>query len=144
MKEALVIMAKAPLPGQVKTRLCPPLSPEEAGRLCRCFLQDIVRLVLQLADVDFHLAYHPPWAEPILRPLIPPSFQLWPQEGEGLAERMLHACDQLFCQGYSRIVIIGTDSPTLPLSYLQEAFAWLRQPEVDVVLGPSEDGGYYL
>lgn len=144
MSDALIIMAKAPLPGQVKTRLCPPLTLEEAAELHRSFLLDTLELALRLPNVDLHLAYHPPGAEGALQALTPPRFQMWPQEGEGLAHRLIHAFAHLFAQGYARVVAIGADSPTLPLAYLERAFGLLRAPYNGLVLGPSEDGGYYL
>jgi len=152
MKDALIIMAKAPLPGQVKTRLSPPLTLEEAAELHRCFLLDTLELALRLPGVELHLAYHPPEAEELLpwpdgpdrQSLIPPRFQMWPQEGKDLAQRLDHAFRRLLVQGHGRVVAIGADSPTLPLVCLKRAFELLRAPHYDLVLGPSEDGGYYL
>lgn len=135
-------MAKAPLPGQVKTRLCPPCTLEEAARLYRCFLLDTFELVGGLRGVTVTVAYFPPGAEEAFKSMVPSAFELMPQEGDDLGERLSRAFEQLFSLGYERVVAIGADSPTLPPAYIKQSFELLAGAEL--VLGPSADGGYYL
>lgn len=144
MSSALAIFAKAPIVGQVKTRLSPPLSLEEAAELYRCFLLDTVTRAISLPDVHVYLAFTPSDGEALLRALLPYPVQYIPQRGASLGEREANVFADLLQTGFSRIVLIGGDIPTLPFSHLQEAFSLLTDPCNDVVLGPSEDGGYYL
>jgi rSAM/selenodomain-associated transferase 1 len=142
MKSVLVIMAKVPLPGEVKTRLASILSPEGAAELARCFFLDSMDLTQSVLDCEAVLAYSPDDADEYFREACKKIGVLVPQ-GEGdLGQRMQRVFTTLFDQGYSRILLIGTDVPTLPLSHLQEAFSVLE--EHPVVIGPSLDGGYYL
>ncbi|MFQ6058363.1 MAG: TIGR04282 family arsenosugar biosynthesis glycosyltransferase [Anaerolineae bacterium] len=144
VKSGLIIMAKAPVPGAVKTRLCPPYTFEEAAELCRCFLLDTFDLVSRLRRVPVAVAYSPPGAEGIFRSMASPAFHLLPQRGNDLGERLNGAFEQLFALGYEAVVAMGADSPTLPLDYIEQSFASLASKENDLVLGPSADGGYYL
>lgn len=140
--DALVIMLKAPRPGSVKTRLVPPLSHEEAAGLYRCFLLDIFNSVLRLKGVSVYAAYAPEgWED--LTGLIPNDVEAFPQEGRGLGRRILNVFKRLFAEGHEKITVIGSDSPDLPLDCIKEAFALLDE-RVKLVLGPAEDGGYYL
>jgi len=114
-------MAKAPLPGAVKTRLCPPLSYEEAAQLYRCFLLDKIEQLNSLKATAPAVAYTP-----------------------DLGARLSNTLNQLLESGYRRVMAIDSDTPTLPAAYLEKAVSLLSEAEIDVVLGPSEDGGYYL
>lgn len=144
MSAALVIFAKAPIVGQVKTRLCPPLSLEEAAELYRCFLLDTVARAVSLPEVQVYLAFTPSDGEAVLRALLPYPLHYTPQRGESLGEREANVFVELLHAGFSRVVLIGSDIPTLPLAHLQAAFSLLADAQNDVVLGPSADGGYYL
>lgn len=144
MPNALVIFAKAPLVGQVKTRLCPPLSPEEAAELARCFLVDMVERACRLPTVQVSLAIMPAESEPVFRALLPFSVEYIAQRGASLGEREYNVFDDLLQRSATRIVLIGSDIPTLPLFHLQEAFQHLEDARCDAVFGPSSDGGYYL
>ena len=144
MSSALAIFAKAPIVGQVKTRLCPPLSFEEAKELYQCFLLDTVARALRLPDVQVCLAFTPADSELLFREFLPASLRYVPQRGVSLGEREANVFADLLEMGFSRVVLIGGDIPTLPLSHLQDAFALLADFRNDVVLGPSADGGYYL
>jgi len=144
MSSALAIFAKAPIVGQVKTRLCPPLSPEEAKELYQCFLLDTVARALRLPDVQVCLAFTPAESEELLRAFLPGSLLYFPQRGDSLGEREANVFVDLLQKGFSHVVLIGGDIPTLPFFHLQGAFARLTDPRTDVVFGPSEDGGYYL
>ncbi|HEX2055049.1 MAG TPA: TIGR04282 family arsenosugar biosynthesis glycosyltransferase [Nitrospiraceae bacterium] len=145
---ALVIFAKAPIPGQVKTRLCPPLTPDEAATLHGSFVLDTLERT-KVAVATFHL--------PAVRILAcaPSSthvffkimeerhgVRLLDQEGRDLGERMHAAFEKCFAQGFTRVVLVGTDVPSLPLNHYREAFDALATH--DLVLGPAQDGGYYL
>ncbi len=144
MSSVLAVFAKAPLVGQVKTRLCPPLSSEEATELYRCFLLDSVARACSLPDVDVYLAFAPIDSESCFREFLPFPLRYIPQRGASLGEREANVFADLLQAGYERMVIVGGDIPTLPLAHLDSAFALFADSRNDVVIGPSEDGGYYL
>ena len=141
---ALVIMAKAPLPGAVKTRLVPPLSPEEAADLYRALLLDLLESLGSFRGADLFIAFTPAEAAPLFNDMAPLGFVSFPQRGEDLGEKMSHIFEELFTKSYRNIVIIGSDMPIFPSRFLQDAFMALEGSERDLVLGPSRDGGYYL
>jgi Uncharacterized protein conserved in bacteria len=137
---ALIVVAKRPTPGKTKTRLSPPLTPQLASALYECFLFDTLdqmRLVLEAQHVIAYLD------EPDYFQRLAPDFELTPQEGNDLGERLDRALTSYLSRGYERVVIMDSDSPTLPPDYLSQAFGVLSDG-ADVVLGPCEDGGYYL
>ena len=140
---ALVIFAKWPLPGQVKTRLCPPLQPDQAAELARCFLLDTVERVARLEEVQVWVAFTPADSEPRFRALLPASVRYLPQRGNDLGERELNIFVDLFEKAAARVALMGSDIPSVPLAYLRSAFDLLESPGCDAVLGPSRDGGYY-
>lgn len=141
-RQALFVMAKDPRPGWVKTRLCPPLTPETAARLYECFLADVLDLAAGVPGVDPVVAFSPPDAREEFARLVSTRFQLLPQVGADLGARLENTFRVLFQQGYERVAAVSTDSPDLPPEYLREAFAKLDR--ASVVLGPCPDGGYYL
>lgn len=141
---ALAVMAKAPVPGQVKTRLLPLLTAEEAAELSRSLLVDQLNHVKELNTADFYLAFAPDDARSLMENLAPPCFSLFPQQGAGLGGRMAAVFKKLFDLGYKNIVLIGGDLPPVPLRYFAEAYNFLATSNRRVVLGPSRDGGYYL
>jgi rSAM/selenodomain-associated transferase 1 len=136
-------MAKAPLAGQVKTRLCPPLSPEEAAELYRCFLLDKIQQVRSLDNASPVIAYTPTDSGHLFEGLAP-GFSLLPQRGVDLGARLASSLDHLLALGNGGALAIDSDTPTLPVPLLQSAVDLLAGQQVDVVVGPSEDGGYYL
>ena len=141
---AVAIMAKAPLPGQVKTRLCPPLSHDEAAGLYRCFLLDKIQQVRALERARPVIAYAPEDAGQIFGAMAP-DLELLPQRGADLGVRLTGILERLLGSGHDGAVAIDSDTPTLPVRLLQQAVDRLADdPELDVVLGPTEDGGYYL
>jgi len=142
MTRALLVVAKEPIPGRVKTRLGGLFSPEITTEFYHCLLQDTLLLMSQVPNVTCGIVFTPAESRPYFEELAPPDFVLHPQRGPDLGDRLLHAFEDFLAQGYSQIIIMNSDSPTLPASYLEEAFALLD--EHDVVFGPSEDGGYYL
>ena len=144
LSNALVIFAKWPVPGQVKTRLCPLLQPEQAADLARCFLVDTVERVCSLKDVQVWLAFTPEDTEALFRELLPFSVRYLPQRGKDLGERELHVFVDLLGKEAASVAIMGSDIPSVPLASLQAAFALLKKPSCDAVFGPSSDGGYYF
>ena len=139
---ALFVMAKDPRAGQVKTRLCPPLEPDVAARLYRCFLLDVLDLAAGVPGVDPVVAYSPRDAREEFSRITDGRFLLIPQDGADLGERLEHTFRILFARGYDRVAALSTDSPDLPPAYLREAFGMLD--DAQVVMGPCPDGGYYL
>ena len=141
-RNALIVVAKRPAPGNTKTRLSPPLSPEQASALYECFLADTLDQIRQVEDVERVIAYLPADAHDYFHRLAP-DFQLIQQEGPDLGARLDHALTSYLSRGYEHAVIMDSDSPTLPPGHLSQAFAVLSDG-AEVVLGPCEDGGYYL
>ncbi len=137
-------MAKVPIAGAVKTRLSPPLTPGQAAELACRFLQDRVEQLGEVPASDRLVAFTPPEREPELRVLVPPGVRLLPQVGADLGARMDRLLSDLLAEGYAGAIALGTDTPTLPTAFLGEACEALRSGAADTVLGPSEDGGYYL
>ena len=165
---ALAVMTKAPQAGRVKTRLVPPLTPEEAAELNKCFLRDTAvsissarcsgglrppnaagaplhsgghRAPLQCCGVA---VYTPVGAESAYTDILPADFSLLPQRGDEFGERLYLAVEDLFKFGFEAVCLIDSDSPTVPAENLVEAVELLSTDEDCVVLGPSDDGGYYL
>jgi uncharacterized protein len=137
-------MAKAPVAGRVKTRLVPPLSYEQAAELYRALLLDQLANLKNFTAAERYIAYAPDDLEPLMRDLGGDEFQYLPQRGDDLGARMEHLFSDLQSRGHSRIILIGSDLPTLPLQILNDAFTRLSSLDTQVVLGPSRDGGYYL
>jgi rSAM/selenodomain-associated transferase 1 len=138
----LLVVAKRPAPGQTKTRLTPPLSPEQAAWLYECFLRDTLDLMRAVPDVRRGIAFLPHAAAGYFAQLAP-DFDLVPQIGDDLGTRLDQALTHYLTRGYDHAVIMNSDGPTLPNKYLLQAFVELAAG-ADVVLGPSDDGGYYL
>jgi rSAM/selenodomain-associated transferase 1 len=142
---ALTIMTKAPIGGRVKTRLTPPLTPDEAAALNKCFLRDIAGSIARAGWETRGIAcYEPVGSEEIYEEILPSKFALLPQRETSFGDRLFHAANDLFSIGSAAVCLIGSDSPMVPASSYVEAARILLQPEDSLVLGPSEDGGYYL
>jgi hypothetical protein len=142
MQPMLMVVAKQPAAGQTKTRLCPPLTGETAAALYECFLRDTLQIMRMALNVTPTIVYLPDDAADYFRNLAP-DFVLMRQQGADLGERLDNLLTAALKQGAQAAVVIDSDSPTLPAAYLNEAFACLAEG-ADVVLGPCEDGGYYL
>ena len=142
MKTCVIVFAKNPEPNQVKTRLLPTLSPEQAATLYTAFLIDWCKTLAELPDVDIVIAYTPPEAQSDLQALIGGDAIYIPQIGAGLGERLTSATQWAAEHGYTKILVVGSDSPTLPISYISQAITLLDSR--NIVIGPSTDGGYYL
>jgi rSAM/selenodomain-associated transferase 1 len=144
VRKALLIFARQPMPGKVKTRLSPPLSAGDAAELYRCMLEDVLDKTAPMREVERLLFYDPEdGADAFFRETCP-DLQRFPQQGAGLGERLVHAFDRVFALGYGAAAAIGTDSPDLPSVRVGEAFSCLEEGMADVVFGPASDGGYYL
>lgn len=141
-RDVLAIVAKRPAPGATKTRLSPPLTGEQAAALYECFLQDTVELMRRIRDVHRVIAYLPTTERPYFEALAP-DFELILQQGESLGPRLNSILHHYLERGAERVVIMDSDSPTLPARYVEMAFARLTA-DTDVVFGPCDDGGYYL
>jgi uncharacterized protein len=140
----LIVVAKRPAPGQTKTRLTPALAPEQAAALFECFLLDTLALIRQVSGsgVQCAIAYLPEHERAYFAGLAP-DFGLHLQQGADLGARLDEALQHYLAAGSRRVVIMDSDSPTLPAACLTRAFATLESG-ADVVLGPCDDGGYYL
>lgn len=144
MSSVCIVMVKAPRAGAVKTRLVPPLAREEAASLAECFARDTVAAVRRVVR-DVVVAYAPDDGRGALEALFKDEGLLWfAQRGEDLGARIESAASHAFARGRGPVVIVGTDSPTLPPAFVERAVASLSAGETDVALGPTEDGGYYL
>jgi uncharacterized protein len=141
-RSVVVIMAKQPEVGQTKTRLCPPLSPAGAAELYAALLNDTITLVSRLRGIRLAVAVTPPAAIDALRPSVPGDAILVPVEGTDIGVCLSQATGHLFADGFCHVLALNSDGPTLPAAYIEQADALLGPS--DVVLGPSEDGGYYL
>jgi rSAM/selenodomain-associated transferase 1 len=143
-RAVLIIFAKEPAPGQVKTRLCPPMSPQDAARLHGQFLEDVLEEMARLPEITIALAYTPESSRPFFQNLAPPAILLVAQAEAYLDERLIQACDWGFAQGFETVLIRNSDSPDLPGWVVVEAQLILDSGRAQVVLGPCPDGGYYL
>ena len=141
---AIAIMAKAPIPGSVKTRLVPLLTEQQAAQFSRALLIDLLNSVKDFRAVEFYLFYSPVGTKDLMRELAGYNFHLLPQRGGDLGARMQAVFAELWSAGHRKIVLTGSDFPPFPLDFLAQAFAWLESSARRIVLGPSGDGGYYL
>ena len=144
---AVAIMAKASIVGTVKTRLVPPLTYQEAAELNTCCLADIAANIVAAAErapIHGFAAYHPSGSEEFFETLLPDGFELLPPKEPTLGRSLFHAASDLFAAGFGSVCLVNGDSPTLPTDRLVEAVLHLQAPGDRVVLGPAEDGGYYL
>ena len=144
MSTCAVLFAKKPAPGAVKTRLQSHLSASEAARLYEALLLDCAIALHETQAAAKVVAFAPAHAEDALHTLLAPigTFEYVPQPEGNLGQRMESLMQWAFARGAERVVIIGSDSPSLPAAYIDEGIALLHEKEV--VLGPSTDGGYYL
>lgn len=142
-RTSLFVFAKEPVPGQVKTRLVPPLTPDQAARCHRAFVSDtLTGVAMATEDARVALAVAPAGPKPWLARFAAQRDLAMLEQGEGeLGARMARVLTTATGHG-AACILIGADAPDLPLEYLREAFARLRS--ASVVLGPAVDGGYYL
>jgi rSAM/selenodomain-associated transferase 1 len=140
--EAVVIMAKEPKVGKVKTRLVPPLTAESAAELYLNFLLDKIEQVKIIENVQPYFAFYPESGEGFFQSIAPDNFKLIEQKGKDLGERLDNISSELIDMGYSKVVLMDSDTPNLSIQIVIDGLRILD--ESDVVLGPCEDGGYYL
>jgi uncharacterized protein len=143
----IAVMAKASQPGFSKTRLCPPLTPEEAADFNTAFLQDVAANILSAAtctEIDGYMAYSPPGCAPFFESILPGRIGLLECWLPDFGDCLFSAITQLLDRGHQGAVVLNSDSPTLPTSLLVETAEVLARPGDRMVLGPSTDGGYYL
>jgi uncharacterized protein len=145
MKRTIIIMAKAPIAGAVKTRLQPRLSAEDAASLAACFLEDAINKARSVENQKLIVAYSPAGERAYFAErFAAPKIILTEQKGDDLGEKMLSAFEFAFAQDLAaEVVMLGTDSPTVPADFVEQAFEFLETSS-DAVLGPTEDGGFYL
>lgn len=143
LKRAVIVMAKEPRPGLVKTRLVPALSTGQAAALYRAFLLDVLDTTREVPRADLFCFVHPASALEWFRAQAGPRWNVVAQVGSLLSERMIAAFEELFRRGYGAVVMRNSDSPTLPLAALAAALDALEAGR-DLALGPDLGGGYYL
>lgn len=134
-RATLLVLAKEPVPGRVKTRLCPPCTPDQAAQIAAAAIADALAAVLATPEVRRVLVLdgtEGPW--------IPSEFDVVPQVGDGLAERLAAA----FSGATGPTLLIGMDTPQVTPALLGDAVNTLRRPGVDAVLGPTIDGGWWI
>lgn len=144
---ALAVMTKAPQAGRVKTRLIPPLSAEEAAALNICFLRDTAAAISRASSsgkAQGVAVYTPSGSEAAYSEILAEDFLLVPQREGDFGERLSAATTDLLELGFDAVCLINSDSPTVPDDAFVQAVHFLSRLEDSVVLGPSDDGGYYL
>lgn len=140
---ALIIFAKAPVEGYVKTRLCPPLTPDEAASLHGSLVLDLLEKCKSLQACDRILAGAPTPEHPFFGAMKARfNIPIWGQVGPDLGSRMAHAFKLALGSPYQSVIIIGTDIPGITVSLISTALKNLQNH--DIVVGPTVDGGYYL
>lgn len=135
-----LVFVKAPQPGQVKTRLAVDLGAEQACDLYRCFGLDLLAQLRCLSH-PIEILYTPPTELTAVQTWLGTDYPYTPQSSGDLGQRMEQAFRWGFDQGFDHLLILGSDSPDLPVAILEEAIAALTQGAI--VIGPSTDGGYY-
>jgi rSAM/selenodomain-associated transferase 1 len=144
---AIGLMAKAPIAGEVKTRLVPPLTPREAATLNMCFLRDMaanIDGVTASGAATSFVVYTPAGSQSAFAEGVSNGFKFLAQRGESLGERLCNATDDLLNRGFTSVCLLNSDSPTLPRSIVSRAIELLAHDGERAVFGPAEDGGYYL
>jgi uncharacterized protein len=144
---AIAVMAKASIAGTTKTRLIPPLTPDEAALLNTQFLRDCADNILTAANsanISGWMAYAPAGSEHFFRSHLPANIGLIEMVAPTLGECLHKTVTALFGAGHGAVCLLNSDSPTLPPAYLVTAATVLAAPGERVVIGPAVDGGYYL
>lgn len=143
-KLLLVVVAKAPEPGEVKTRLLTHFTPEETVDLYRCFLQDRIEEVRSLDGIDLAVAFTPDNARETFVRISGNGFKLFAQKGANLGQRLNNIFLEKLDRDYEAVSIIDSDTPDLPRTIVEQSFQILMSDKADAVFGPCDDGGYYL
>ena len=138
-------MTKAPRAGTVKTRLQPSLTAEEAAELNVCFLRDIAAAIVSSGRQSKGVGvFTPLGSEGEYENVLPSDFVLIPQRGDSFGERLMNAATDLLRVGFESCCLINSDSPTVTADAFRQAVVKLKGADNRIVLGPSDDGGYYL
>ena len=140
-KQIILLFIKAPIMGQVKSRLAADVGEEIALGLYKNFILDMIN-TLKESGHFFRICYHPPEEEKAVSAWLGPYYPYMPQLGNDLGGKMEGAFNRIFSEGFASGVLIGSDVPDMPSTMVQEAFESLKNN--DVVIGPAADGGYYL
>ena len=143
MSKGLIIFAREPVPGLVKTRLARDVGEQVAAELYAAMLDDVLEKVALLEDVRLLVFWAAKEGQFPFFPAIP-RLEMFEQHGADLGERMANAFATAFDKGIRNCCIIGSDLPDLPLEFVRQAFHMLEEETTDAVLGPCSDGGYYL
>jgi glycosyltransferase A (GT-A) superfamily protein (DUF2064 family) len=133
----VVLVGKLPLPGRAKTRLSPPLSPEQAAEVATALLTDSIAAVQTAAVARRVIAL-----DAVPGPWLPAGWSVLRQRGNGLAEVFCHVCDDL--DDDLPVLILPTDTPLLSAAVVEQAARTLTRPDVDAVIGPATDGGWWV
>lgn len=139
---ALVVMAKQPEAGNTKTRLCPPLLEEQAANLYEALLKDTLLSAVTVDKTSLVVGLTPAESIGYFREICPAATILLPVSGRDVGECMNQVTTSLLHSGFHSVIVMNSDGPSLPVDYLDKAVQELKKS--DVVLGPCEDGGYYL
>jgi len=146
LQAAVILMSRAPIAGKTKTRLDSHLKGEECAELHKAFLKDINNKFLNLKKIhsrlDLYLSFTPEDSTSLFSELIAPEFTRIPQRGKNLGERMYNSAADAYQKSGLPVIVTGSDLPLLDIEIFTEALAGLK--EKDLVIGPSQDGGYYL
>lgn len=140
--QALILFVKAPRIGTVKTRLQPELTPEQSLLLYQAMVEDLVQQFDDVGFCDLKIFFHPADAYEEMKNWLGSALEYFPQHGNDLGEKMHRAIVEMLDQKYKKVALIGSDIPTMDSTALVQAFTALD--DYDVVLGPCNDGGYYL
>jgi len=140
--DALILFLKAPIAGQVKTRLQPELTPDESLNLYKAMVEDLLERLQKSKIFELILCFTPAHAEESLRDWLGSNFHYLAQTGDDLGQRLHNSFRWAFSQNFSRAVAIGSDIPRLRVRDIDKAFSQLKENEV--VVGSCPDGGYYL
>jgi rSAM/selenodomain-associated transferase 1 len=144
---AIAVMAKASIPGRTKTRLTPPLVPEQAADLNTAFLRDVADNLLAaaaLANICPWMAYTPAGSQDFFARNLPHGVGFIETVAPDFGVCLFRAAVSLLAAGHDSVCLLNSDSPTLPIGYLVAAATALATPGDRVVIGPATDGGYYL
>jgi rSAM/selenodomain-associated transferase 1 len=141
-RDALILFfMKYPEPGEVKTRLAESIGSENAAQLYRSFILDLLAK-LKSVKLPFRICFYPQQKRESLTGWLGDGYAYSHQRGADLGERMAAAFQDAFAEGHRRVILMGSDFPDLPQSFLEESLSALNTH--DAVIGPAMDGGYYL
>lgn len=143
MKNAYIIMTRIPIANKTKTRLMPNLSGTQCANIHKAFLKDLFNMAYELKDYcDIYVSYLKEGDLQQLLSITPSFIKTFPQQGNSLGEKMNNSLNYLFSKGYSKVVLTGSDIPSLNKDTILTSFDFLNTK--DITIGPTVDGGYYL